>query len=645
MKYFRINRLLSIVAAILVCGLGLSFQAPPKSADLTSDSLIQYLTQAIGWYRQLDSQSQMATDAEEGLVVHDNQQIANQVVSYAFDFARAEADTLEKEEASGNTGSKDAAGSARYLALRQTLNGLDQQIRTDQAELESLRQKLSIESGAQRESIQIRMDQTRSELELAQVRRDSLRSMTEFVAGTSANGLGATGVREKIEALARSVPAALAKPATKQEASATAAQVASAPVSGMSRSQPAGVWALTLDVFAINRRLRAVRVSTEMTDSLSQRVKDLRAPLVSTLREMSKRADMLAAQADTGDQIVLVQQKAMLDALTAQFKRTSDLVLPLSKQGILIELCRKNLTDWQGWLENRNTSELRELLARLTMLAAILAAIFGGAALWRRAIIRYVHDPRRRYQYLLLRKIVFWCVIATVLLFSFSNELSSVATFAGLITAGVAVALQSVILSVVAYFFLIGRYGITVGDRVQVAGVVGEVVDIGFVRFHLLELVSGGDKKASGRVVAFSNSIVFQSNAGFFKQIPGTSFVWHEAVVTVSPDGGYQAAEERLRGVVEAVFAEYRDEMEKQYRLIERTMTIGRAGTLQPTSRLQPAPTGLEVVIRYPVDLMREAEIDDRVIRELLGVLDREPKLKPAGSSAPPLRLRTDLSA
>ncbi len=90
--------------------------------------------------------------------------------------------------------------------------------------------------------------------------------------------------------------------------------------------------------------------------------------------------------------------------------------------------------------------------------------------------------------------------------FSFASELGSIATFAGLITAGIAVALQSFILSVVGYFFLIGKYGIRVGDRVQVAGVTGEVVDIGLVRFHMIELISSGQKTASGRVVTLSNS-------------------------------------------------------------------------------------------------------------------------------------------
>src|SRR5205823_12514933 len=146
----------------------------------------------------------------------------------------------------------------------------------------------------------------------------------------------------------------------------------------------------------------------------------------------------------------------------------------------------------------------------------------------------YIHDVRRRYQFLLLRRVVMWVAIILIIVLAFATQLGSAVTFAGLITAGVAVALQNVIVSVVAYFFLIGKYGIRVGDRVQIAGVTGEVVEIGLVRIHVMELSGPGDAQPTGRVVAFSNSIVFQPGPGVFKQIPGTSFIWHEMKLTLT---------------------------------------------------------------------------------------------------------------
>jgi small-conductance mechanosensitive channel len=95
--------------------------------------------------------------------------------------------------------------------------------------------------------------------------------------------------------------------------------------------------------------------------------------------------------------------------------------------------------------------------------------------------LRYVHDARRRRQLLLIRRFVSGFFMLLVVMLGFVSEFSSLATFAGFITAGIAVALQTVILSIAAYFSLIGRRGVKVGDRITVSGVTGDVLEIGFI--------------------------------------------------------------------------------------------------------------------------------------------------------------------
>ena len=263
----------------------------------------------------------------------------------------------------------------------------------------------------------------------------------------------------------------------------------------------------------------------------------------------------------------------------------------------------------------------------------ILAVVLGVSELWRRATFRYITDPRRRYQFLLLRRIVLWIVVAIIVAVAFASELGTITTFAGLMTAGIAVALQNVILSVAGYFFLIGKYGVRVGDRVQVAGVTGDVVDIGLVRLHLMEVTGEGSPRPTGRVVVFSNSVVFQANAGLFKQIPGTSFVWHEITLTIGPEGHYHEAEQRLLEAVNKVYAEYHEKMEQQRRGMERALNSARISEFNPESRLRLTGAGLEIVIRYPVELSSAAEIDDRITRELIEAIDREPRLHLLGST------------
>ncbi|MCU1331086.1 MAG: MscS Mechanosensitive ion channel, partial [Candidatus Angelobacter sp.] len=312
-------------------------------------------------------------------------------------------------------------------------------------------------------------------------------------------------------------------------------------------------------------------------------------------------------------------------------------LLPLGKQSILLDIYKRTTTNWRNAVESQYQAELKGLLLRLTVLALVLGVLLGVSELWKRATLRYVPDARRRYQFLLIRRIVLWCLTAIIIATAFASELGAVTTFAGLMTAGIAVALQNVILSVAGYFFLIGKYGVRVGDRVNIAGVTGDVVDIGLVRLQLMEITGGPAPAPTGRVVAFSNAVVFQASSGMFKQIPGTNFLWHEITLTLDAKGNYRQVEQRMMEAVNRVFAEYRDKMELQRRNVERSLNSTIAA-FSPESRLHLTQTALEVVIRYPVDLAHAGEIDNRVTREILDALEHDPSLRLQVSAGPTIK-------
>src|SRR5262249_32336464 len=153
----------------------------------------------------------------------------------------------------------------------------------------------------------------------------------------------------------------------------------------------------------------------------------------------------------------------------------------------------------------------------------------------------------------------------------------------------------------------------------------------GLFSLHLMEVSGGTSTRPTGRVVVFSNSVVFQAGSGLFKPIPGTNFLWHEITLTLSPEGNYRQIEQRLLEAVNRVYSDYRDSMEIQRRSMERSLRTIPVKSLTPESRLRLTNSGLEVVIRYPVDLENAAEIDDRVTRELLEAIGRDPKLRLLG--------------
>jgi small-conductance mechanosensitive channel len=637
------RRLLGIVIVLPVClASSLTFsQNLPASAPKAPD-IIEFLTETISWYRGTAIEQEVSNAPNDVPFLNENRRISTQIVRLAFDFARL-VDQNGSMQPKGNQAQEQANVPSQYQRLIQAVAKADQQVEQSQNELQLLRQKMGTTPERKRPALESLIAEAQSELAFRQARRDALRNILQFTSETSTSGMGGADLGAQIEELARSVPGALSgADEISPEQNMTEQTSIKIPPSG-NRQQASGIWGLAADLFRLSRKGHTLDQRIQSTDHLMQTAKQLRGPMVANLRSLIQSGDQLANQPPSGDSTVLAQQKKQLDALTAQFKHTSSGLLPLRKQRILLNLYKRTLTNWRDAVRNEYGDEMRSFLVRLGLLVIIIVAVFAVGAAWRRAIFRYVHETRRRYQFLLFRKIVIWVAVGAIIAFTLTTELGSVATFAGLLTAGVAVALQNVILSVVGYFFLIGKYGIRVGDRVQIGGVTGEVVDIGLVRFHLLELGSGGtDAQPSGRVVAFSNSVVFQPTAGVFKQIPGTSFVWHEISLTFSPEGNYRMIQERITTAVDTALKDHREEMERQMRHMEQTLNSISAIELKPRTRLHITASGVEVTVRFPVGLKDAADIDDRVMREIYAAIDLEPKLKLVGSGMP--TLRTDLS-
>lgn len=636
MRVIRIATI-GVLLFIFCVALAVSQNGAPAS---DRSQLLQFLDQTINWYRQIDVERQIATEPADIIAVNDDRALADQIVRDAFDFARAEADFSAQTSTTSSQAQNPEGG--RYQSLLQLANKLDQQVKDTQAELQSDRQKLEHLAGKKRSDMEATIAELRSEIDLANARRDIIAKMADFVGSSSANGLGMSSLRGQIDALARTLPPDVSGYANGTSSTPpTTAPSHTGPAVPASKPEPSGLWGLTADLFSLSGKLHTIDGRIKATQDLTDENKQFLNPLVSRLKDLTKQSDVIAQQADKADAQTLDQQKKELDSLTAQFKQLSAAVLPLSKQSILLDLYKRNLQNWQTSVKSRYRSDLKGLLARLLALAFALGIVFAAAEIWRRAIFRYVHEGRRRYQFLLIRRIVMWFAVVLVVAFAFASQLGSVATFAGLITAGVAVALQNVILSVAGYFFLIGKFGIRVGDRVQIAGVNGEVVDVGLVRLQLMEL-SGADIP-TGRVVAFSNSIVFQPTSGVFKQIPGTNFMWHEITLTVPGNSDYHKIEKNLAEVVNEIFADYKDDIERQRRQLESTLGATSTTEFRPRTRLVFTGNGLEAVIRYPVTLQNAAEIDDRVTRELLDALN-DHQQKPAGQGTPTLKLRTDVA-
>ena len=592
-------------------------------AVMTGEQVVEILDETVDWYRTLGIQQQTATQPSDLLILYANRQTAGKVMALAFEIARANAELLSSE-ASAAQANEAAPDSSQSLTRLQ--KELGEQRLAIQAQMDSIRRQLAAAPKKSQPDLQAKIPVLQGELDMINARRNLVDTMAQFASENDANGFDANALKTHIDAIAASVPSGTAVGAPSGSASSTAANSAApAPLlnpTDEDSSGRLGIWNLAANVLRLSAKIRTIETVDRRTEQLQEVFTRIRTPPLAQMKALSARGDALATEANAASGATLRGIRDQFDTLAWLFKQTAAILTPLSKEDVLLKQYRHNLANWRDATEKQYHDALKALGLRVAVLAALLAIVFAAAELWRRAVFRYVPEARRQYRYLLLRKIVLWSLVVAIIGSTFASELGSLVTFAGLITAGLAVAMQSVLVSVVGYFFLIGKYGIRVGDRVQIGNVTGEVIDLGLVRMHLMELSGGqGPLGPTGRVVAFANSIVFQASGGLFKQIPGVNLAWHEITLNLPAGVDYATVKEKLAGAVTDVIKDYRDDIVRQTKEIQKSTASSAAGDSQPHVQLHFSAAGVEALVRYPVHLPHAAEIDERVSQALSNVI------------------------
>jgi small-conductance mechanosensitive channel len=606
-----------------------------QSPQVDSNAILNHLNLAISWYQHVSALDASAGQPSDALYLESARNSATQALQFAFQSAQAEAALIQSQKA-GSTASAGTNGeqNAELSNVEKAAADTAARIKQAQSELEALNQQIEKSSGKKRQTLVSQRDALQGQLDLDRALADALGKIASFV-GSNENVK--SGLLGKINDLRRSIPQLVATPADEKSKTSNPQQTSKA-----ARADSSGLIGQTAILFSQMGDVHEIDQLMRETLRLRSTAEQLQAPLRDALRSTLQRGRDAASRPPTADPAQLETIRRDLELLTAQFKQISAAAVPLRQEMILLDQCHADLQEWRNSIAKQYAQVLRSLLLRICSIIIALVVVAIISALWRRAAYRYIRDPRRRRQLLLVRRFVTGFLMAVVVAMGFISEFSSLATFAGFLTAGIAVALQTVILSIAAYFFLIGRYGVRAGDRITVSGVTGDVIDVGLVRLYMMELAGTGiDLYPTGRVVVFSNSVLFQATP-LYKQIPGTSYTWHEIALTFAAGADSADAEKELVQAVNEVYADYRPSIEQQYRTVAQLVDTYMAPP-EPHSKLRFSDAGLEFVIRYPVEIHRAAEIDERVTRRVMEVMASHSELQQAVPALP--RLRSPIKA
>ncbi len=603
------------------------------------------MRQTVDWYRQMQDMERVAEIAQDVVARDELQQAALAVVKEAFSFGYNGA-ALVAATAPGTTASSGSA--PPQASLNQAVTRLNDRLTALKGQLTQTDAELARSIGSARTALLARRKDINAAIALEREVQSTLGQLARFQTSTLvAQARGPQDLFGQIQDLERSVPEARqggvsgsVAPGASSEgsgsgaagASAAAKSTSAAPASSSLPLQSAGIIPLIGEWFSLESASHQLSGATAQTGALVKELGTLRTPLIAEARSL---VNTNVTGLDSQSTSALESARDTLEQAASRFQQLAKLLVPLGDQDFVLDDARGALSAWRSSLDARLGTVERYLAWRLGVLIVLIAVVLICSEIWRRATFRYLRDARRRSQFQTLRRVTVGIAIVLVLMFTLVSELGSLATYVGFLTAGLAVALQNVILSVVAYFFLIGRYGVRVGDRITLAGVTGRVLDIGLVRLYIQEL-GGADLHSTGRVVVLSNSVLFQPQA-LFKQIPGADFLWHTVCLTLSPTVDAQAVQQRLKATADAVYEHYRGAIEAQHAAVQRLVDFD---TSMPGPEVRVAFTekGLEFGVRYPVQADRAVTIDQKMLHAVRDALEKEPKLPVVPSGEPAIK-------
>lgn len=187
--------------------------------------------------------------------------------------------------------------------------------------------------------------------------------------------------------------------------------------------------------------------------------------------------------------------------------------------------------------------------AQLIVTGGVVVALSVARWVVLSLVHRRIEDTTVWYR---TRKLTSYVVtfVGFIVLASIWLEGSGLATYIGLLTAGLAIALADVLKNLAGWAYIVMRRPFRLGDRVEVAGRAGDVVDIRAFRFTLLEIAGSrvAADQSTGRLVHVPNGTIFTESLTNYTE--AFSFLWHELPVLITFESDWEEAERLIAEVI-----------------------------------------------------------------------------------------------
>jgi len=234
----------------------------------------------------------------------------------------------------------------------------------------------------------------------------------------------------------------------------------------------------------------------------------------------------------------------------------------------------------------------------------------------KKVVFEKIVDLTLRYQW---QKVVkYLTVILAIILLTkvWFGAFESIGTYFGLLSAGLAIALQDLLVNFAGWIFLLIRKPFKVGDRIEINNIIGDVIDVRIFQFSVIEIGNWVDAdQSTGRIIHIPNGTVFKTAQANYTA--GFEYIWNEVPVLVTFESDWKKAKSILTEVINKHAVHLSKDAEKQVKEAAKKFLIFY-NKLTPIVYTSVKDSGVMLTMRYICHVRKRRATDEAIWEEVL---------------------------
>ena len=250
----------------------------------------------------------------------------------------------------------------------------------------------------------------------------------------------------------------------------------------------------------------------------------------------------------------------------------------------------------------------------------------------QKATFKIAKDNSSKYKFKKMINFLGYVLFVFGILYIFNTKLSGIGTALGVAGAGIAFALQEVIVSVAGYVTVFTSNFYKVGDRVKLGGIKGDVIDIGLLRTTLMEIGDwvNGDLY-NGKMVRVANSFVFKEPV--YNYSGDFPFLWDEITIPIKTEGDYKYAKETFLNILQEEVGDFAETSQVAWDKMIGNYSIENA-KVSPIVSMSFDENWITFTLRYVVDYKSRRGTKSILFDKILSAIKESEKRIEVASTA-----------